>query len=97
MNHYIIFYRPPRETFLEDSTPEEDAVIENHYIYLQKLLSSKRLVLAGRTDDAGERAGWKLERYPVHGEDVGAPVPVAKGQIPQRDMWNGARHAIRPR
>jgi uncharacterized protein YciI len=52
MNHYLIMYRPPREGFAENATPEESAIIERHFEYLQKQESEGRLILAGRTDDA---------------------------------------------
>lgn len=52
MNHYIIKYKPPRPTFVDDATDEESMHIENHFEYLKKLLAEKVLILAGRTDDA---------------------------------------------
>ena len=52
MGHYLIRYRPPRETFIDDITDEERTVIEQHFVYLQKLMDEGKLVMAGRTDDA---------------------------------------------
>ncbi len=52
MPHYLIVYRPPRDTFVDDATPEETAIIEKHFSYLKRLLSTGGLVLAGRTEDA---------------------------------------------
>jgi uncharacterized protein YciI len=52
MPHYLIIYRPPREGFAENATPEESAVIERHFEYLQSRETEGRLILAGRTEDA---------------------------------------------
>ncbi len=52
MSHYLIMYRPPREDFAENATPEESAIIERHFEYLQKQEADGRLILAGRTEDA---------------------------------------------
>jgi len=52
MSHYLIKYKPPRETFADDATPEESAIIENHYDYLKNLLADGALLMAGRTEDA---------------------------------------------
>jgi uncharacterized protein YciI len=52
LNHYIIIYKPPRSTFVDDATDEESKHIENHFEYLKKLLAENVLILAGRTDDA---------------------------------------------
>jgi uncharacterized protein YciI len=51
MPHYLIMYRPPREDFAENATPEETAIIERHFEYLQKQEAEGRLILAGRPED----------------------------------------------
>jgi len=51
MPHYLIVYRPPREGFTENATPEESRVIERHFEYLQKQEAEGRLILAGRIED----------------------------------------------
>ena len=48
----MIEYTPPRPTFKDDATPEESAVIEQHFEYLKSLEADGKLLLAGRTDDA---------------------------------------------
>ncbi len=52
MAHYLIMYRPPRDTFTDDATTEEEAVMEKHFDYLKRLESEQKLVLAGRIEDA---------------------------------------------
>ena len=52
MPHYLIMYRPPREGFAENVTPEETAIIERHAEYLQKIEGEGKLILAGRIEDA---------------------------------------------
>lgn len=51
-SQFIIIYRPPRPTFLDDQTEEESAIISTHFQYLQRLLDKGILVLAGRCEDA---------------------------------------------
>jgi uncharacterized protein YciI len=47
MSEWLCISRPPRPTFLEDSTPEEDAVMGAHFEYLKGLLDEGKLILAG--------------------------------------------------
>src|SRR5262245_18455962 len=51
---YIYVIRPARPARLtEGPTAEEQAVLATHVAYIQQLLESGRLVLAGRTTDNG--------------------------------------------
>ena len=50
MEHFLIRYTPPRETFVDDITNEESAVIDRHFEYLKRLHLNDRLLLAGRTE-----------------------------------------------
>lgn len=52
MPHYLIIYRPPREGFAENATPEENAIIERHVAFLQKMEDEGKLIVAGRIEDA---------------------------------------------
>ena len=52
MNYFLIRYRPPRDSFLIDATDHEKGIVAEHFEYLQKLHSEKKLILAGRTNDA---------------------------------------------
>jgi uncharacterized protein YciI len=47
MGEWLCIIRPPRPTFMEDSTPEEDDVMGAHFEYLKGLLEAGRLILAG--------------------------------------------------
>jgi uncharacterized protein YciI len=47
MSEWLCIIRPPRPTFMEDSTPDEDAVMSAHFEYLKGLLEEGKLVLAG--------------------------------------------------
>jgi uncharacterized protein YciI len=51
-SQFIIVYRPPRPTFLDDQTEEESAIISTHFQYLQQLQNEGVLVMAGRCVDA---------------------------------------------
>jgi uncharacterized protein len=47
MSDWLCIIRPPRPTFMEDSTPEENEVMRAHFEYLKGLLEDGRLILAG--------------------------------------------------
>jgi uncharacterized protein len=47
MSEWLCIIRPPRPTFMDDSTPEEDAVMSAHFEYLKGLLEEDKLILAG--------------------------------------------------
>jgi uncharacterized protein YciI len=51
MPHFLIIYRPPRSTFVDDATEEESAVIGRHAKYLQQKLDAGQVLMAGRIDD----------------------------------------------
>jgi uncharacterized protein YciI len=52
MAHFLGIYRPPRPTFIDDATPEEERVIGAHFQYLKRLLAEGKLILAGPCEDA---------------------------------------------
>jgi uncharacterized protein YciI len=47
MADWLCIIRPPRATFMEDSTPEEDEIMSAHFDYLKGLLERGKLILAG--------------------------------------------------
>lgn len=47
MEHYIYLLRPIRPELIDHATAEEEAVLEEHFRYLQAALSDGRLLLAG--------------------------------------------------
>jgi uncharacterized protein YciI len=51
MSEWLCIIRPPRATFMEDSTPEEDALMSAHFEYLKRLLDEGKLILAGPSLD----------------------------------------------
>ena len=51
MSQWLCIIRPPRPTFMDDSTPEEDAVMSAHFEYLRSLLAEGTLILAGPSLD----------------------------------------------
>jgi uncharacterized protein YciI len=50
--NYLLLYRPPRPTFAEDATEEEDRIIGEHFQYLKSLLAQGKLLIAGPCEDA---------------------------------------------
>ena len=51
MAHFLVIYRPPRPTFHEDATAEEERVIGSHFQYLKRLLADGKLLIAGPCED----------------------------------------------
>jgi uncharacterized protein YciI len=51
MAEWLYVLRPPRETFVDDMTEEESAIMRDHFAYLQGLLREGKLVLAGPSLD----------------------------------------------
>ena len=47
MGEWLCIIRPPRPTFMEDSTPEEDDLMGAHFEYPKGLLEAGVLILAG--------------------------------------------------
>jgi len=45
-------YRPPRDGFAENATPEESAEVIKHFEYLKALNAKKTVLFAGRVNDA---------------------------------------------
>jgi uncharacterized protein YciI len=52
MAHFLALYRPPRPTFGDDATEEEDRTIGAHFQYLKSLLAQGKLLIAGPCEDA---------------------------------------------
>ena len=52
MAHFLVIYRPPRPTFNEDATADEERIIGMHFQYLKRLLAEGKLLMAGPCEDA---------------------------------------------
>ena len=50
--HFLIMYRPPRDGFAENATPQESAEVAKHFEHLKALSASKKVLFAGRVNDA---------------------------------------------
>jgi len=44
---WLCLLRPPRQTFVDDMTEDEAAIMRDHFRYLETLLADGALVLAG--------------------------------------------------
>jgi uncharacterized protein YciI len=47
MAEWLVILRPPRQSFVDDMTEEERAVMQDHFLHLERLLAAGKLVLAG--------------------------------------------------
>lgn len=47
MSEWLCIIRPPRASFIDDMSPEEEAVMNEHFAYLKTLLEAGKLILAG--------------------------------------------------
>jgi uncharacterized protein YciI len=51
-NEFLYQIKPIRENFMSNQTDDEQKALEAHFLYLQNLLHSEKLVLAGPCLDA---------------------------------------------
>ena len=51
VSEWLCIIRPPRPTFMDDSTPEENEIMSAHFEYLKRLLEEGKLILAGPSLD----------------------------------------------
>jgi uncharacterized protein YciI len=85
MADWLCIIRPPRPTFMEDSTPDENEVMRRHFEYLNGLLEDGRLILAGPSLDPP----FGIIVFEAENEDearavIGADPSVAAGiQTPE--------------
>jgi uncharacterized protein YciI len=49
MNEYLYLIRPTRLEMLIESTPEEDPIVGQHFLWLKQLAEQGAVLLAGRT------------------------------------------------
>ena len=49
MPQYLYRIRPSREGFFAHSTPEENAAVSQHFLYLKRLTEQGVVLMAGRT------------------------------------------------
>ena len=100
MNLFMYKIQPTRIEMLSDGpTPEENQVISEHFLYLQRLASAGRLFIAGRTLLTDERtfgiavfaAASEEEARTVLGEDPAILRGVMRGEVyPFRvAIWSG--------
>jgi uncharacterized protein YciI len=47
LSHWLCIIRPPRPTFDTDATADEQRVMREHFVDLQRLLGEGKLLLAG--------------------------------------------------
>jgi uncharacterized protein len=47
VSEWLCIIRPPRPTFIDDASPEEQAIMGDHFEYLKSLLEAGKLILAG--------------------------------------------------
>ena len=50
MPYYSYVIKPYRENFVDTITDEESRIVSEHFEYLKRLLETKELIMAGRTD-----------------------------------------------
>jgi uncharacterized protein YciI len=51
VTEWLCIIRPPRTTFVEDMSPEEQEIMQKHFEYLKSLLEEGKLILAGPSLD----------------------------------------------
>jgi uncharacterized protein YciI len=57
LSHFVYVVRPTRLGMLDEPTAEEQAIVREHFQYLQGLLAAGRLLLAGPAPDRADTFG----------------------------------------
>lgn len=81
MAHFLGIYRPPRPTFNDDATPEEERIIGTHFQYLKKLLADGKLILAGPCEDASMGLAVFETRDEAEARAIVAADPAVTGKV----------------
>jgi uncharacterized protein YciI len=76
---------------LAESTPEEDAVIDAHFAYLEKLVAKGVVLLAGRTETQGS-SSLGIVIYKAANEDKAREImnndPAIKSGVMRAEFHN---------
>lgn len=51
LKQFLIILRPSRDTFLSDSTEDENRIVSEHFEYMKRATERGQAVLVGRTQD----------------------------------------------
>ena len=81
MAHFLGIYRPPRPTFIDDATPEEERIIGEHFQYLKRLLAEGKLILAGPCEDASMGLAVFETQDEKEARDIVAADPAVTGKV----------------
>ena len=84
--HYLIMYRPPRSTFVDDISPQESLIIEKHFDYLKDLHGKDIAIFVGRVADARFgiaviKAADETEAQSLMENDPAIKHDVFKGEV----------------
>jgi len=88
---YLYRLSPSRPEMLENSTPEEDTVIDAHFAYLEKLVAKGVVLLAGRTETQGN-SSLGIVIYKAANEEKAREImnndPAIKGGVMRAEFHN---------
>lgn len=85
-NHdFLYLLKPPRKTFVEDMSQEEERIMQKHFEYLKELQETGKLVLAGPCLDGvfgivifGAKTPEEAEQIMKHDPSVQANIMQAE-------------------
>lgn len=85
--HFLIIYRPPREGFAENATPEESAEVEKHFYFLKKLNAEKIALFVGRVEDASFGIALLETENEEKARDILKNDPAVKSKVFTAELW----------
>ncbi len=85
--HFLIVYRPPRERFHENGTPEEFAEVGKHDEYLERLNSEKTVLFAGRVEDATFGYALLETENEEKAREILENDPAVKAKVFTAELW----------
>jgi len=88
---YLYLIRPARiEMLSQSSTPEEDAIVAEHFAYLQRALADGVLILAGRTLNTDDKSFGIVVFRAASEEQARAVVehdPAVRAGVMQAELY----------
>ena len=87
-SHYIYILRPIRPDFISNFTPNEEAIMNEHFHYLKGLLKEGRLVIAGPSEEGGFGVVIFSAESRVEAENIAASDPAVKKGLMTAEVFD---------
>ena len=91
VTHYLYKIQPTRlEMLIQDPTPEEEAIVSEHFAYLEQLTEQGVVVLAGRTLNT-DASSFGIVILRTHSEEAARDImhndPAVKHHMMRAELY----------